>query len=77
MSGCWAFSGDRAHCTKCGHDEAHYLYQPGSLDWERGDPGSRPDCMVRRCKRCGYQWFEQCADSTASAPEKTPIQETA
>ena len=79
MSSHWAFSDERARCTKCGHDEAYYRYQRGTVDWEKAEAQgfvSSSDWMLRICKRCGYPWREQCADNPNPAPEKVPNQES-
>ena len=62
------FSGENPYCIKCDYGEADFFYCPGAL--RIGPDGFIPDAgsMRRMCMRCGYTWFEQCADVNLEAP---------
>lgn len=63
----WPFSGWDAKCVKCSAPGATARWQIGSDPVE-----TLRDYLLRECRRCGYTWKEECADSgsyEAPAPE--------
>ena len=65
------FSGRDTQCRKCGEDRITTAYAPPSGEKESAEaPGAvAGEHLDRRCKHCGYQWPELCADAAPTEEE--------
>ena len=55
-----AYTGENAHCPKCGQPDAMTGYCAGGLQAQawRVCPSIEGEHLHRRCSRCGYAWKE-------------------
>jgi predicted nucleic-acid-binding Zn-ribbon protein len=53
-----------ATCSKCGHDQVSMSWERATGDFAREFIGF--EWLVRLCERCGYDWKEQCLDTTVT-----------
>lgn len=66
------YSGDDATCPKCTIGSMAADYQPcgtgfGGQDLIFRRPEDHSEWMLRRCRNCGFELPERCADATPEA----------